>query len=399
MKKLYQALDIQSKHYLTVIKYLNDAGGQVRLVGGVVRDTLLGLPVKDIDMATDFTPAQVTSVLESHGVKIIPTGINFGTVSAFINKEVFEITTLRKDLLCDGRRASVEYSKDFREDAARRDFTINALSYCPIKHEIYDYFSGIDDLNNRKVIFIGTADERIKEDYLRILRFFRFSCKYANKIDDEALEACVRFKAQLKLLSGERIKSEMDNILSLERSPYILETMYDSGIVQVIFPVTKYDQALHLKAIKVTQLFNTHVDLTVIYALLFDISLKELLKLKFSRASAIRVIKLLQLKESLGEKSLPLLLKTIWLEDKSFVCYFVFASTLLEDNKIVYDLFVSLKNNSIPNFPLDGNDLIKLGYVGENLGKLIKNLKHKWIESDFTLNKEQMINMVKNNEI
>ena len=231
MKKLYQALDIQSKHYLTVIKYLNDAGGQVRLVGGVVRDTLLGLPVKDIDMATDFTPAQVTSVLESHGVKIIPTGINFGTVSAFINKEVFEITTLRKDLLCDGRRASVEYSKDFREDAARRDFTINALSYCPIKHEIYDYFSGIDDLNNRKVIFIGTADERIKEDYLRILRFFRFSCKYANKIDDEALEACVRFKAQLKLLSGERIKSEMDNILSLERSPYILETMYDSGIV------------------------------------------------------------------------------------------------------------------------------------------------------------------------
>lgn len=399
MKKLYQALDIQSKHYLTVIKYLNDAGGQVRLVGGVVRDTLLGLPVKDIDMVTDFMPAQVTSVLESHGVKIIPTGINFGTVSAFINKEVFEITTLRKDLLCDGRRASVEYSKDFREDAARRDFTINALSYCPVKHEIYDYFSGIDDLNNRKVIFIGTADERIKEDYLRILRFFRFSCKYANKIDDEALEACVRFKAQLKLLSGERIKSEMDNILSLERSPYILETMYDSGIVQVIFPVTKYDQALHLKAIKVTQLFNTHVDLTVIYALLFDISLKELLKLKFSRASAIRVIKLLQLKESLGEKSLPLLLKTIWLEDKSFVSYFVFASTLLEDNKIVYDLFVSLKNNSIPNFPLDGNDLIKLGYVGENLGKLINNLKHKWIESDFTLNKEQMINMVKNNEI
>ena len=398
-QKLYQALDIQSKHYLTVIKYLNDAGGQVRLVGGVVRDTLLGLPVKDIDMVTDFMPAQVTSVLESHGVKIIPTGINFGTVSAFINKEVFEITTLRKDLLCDGRRASVEYSKDFREDAARRDFTINALSYCPVKHEIYDYFSGIDDLNNRKVIFIGTADERIKEDYLRILRFFRFSCKYANKIDDEALEACVRFKAQLKLLSGERIKSEMDNILSLERSPYILETMYDSGIVQVIFPVTKYDQALHLKAIKVTQLFNTHVDLTVIYALLFDISLKELLKLKFSRASAIRVIKLLQLKESLGEKSLPLLLKTIWLEDKSFVSYFVFASTLLEDNKIVYDLFVSLKNNSIPNFPLDGNDLIKLGYVGENLGKLINNLKHKWIESDFTLNKEQMINMVKNNEI
>jgi poly(A) polymerase len=399
MKKLYQILDIQSKNYLTVIKYLNEAGAQVRLVGGVVRDTLLGVPIKDIDMATDFTPVQVTRVLESHGVKIIPTGINFGTVSALVNDEVFEITTLRKDLLCDGRHAHVEYSNDFREDAERRDFTINALSYCPVKHEIYDYFSGIDDLNNRKVIFIGSADARIKEDYLRILRFFRFSCKYANEIDDEALGACVRFKAQLKLLSGERIKSEMDNILSLDRSPYILATMYDSGIMEAIFPVIKYDQALNLKAIKVTKLFNTQVDLTVIYALLFDISLKELLKLKFSRASAMRVIKLLQLKESLGEKSLTLLLKTIWLDDKSFVSYFVFASTLLEDNKVVYDLFLSLKNSSIPKFPLDGSDLIKLGYVGKRLGKLIKNLKDKWIESDFALNKEQLINMVKNSEI
>ncbi len=435
MKRLNQVLNIKSKNYLKVVKFLTDAGAQVRLVGGVVRDTLLGLPTKDIDMATDFKPLQVISILEAHGVKVIPTGIKFGTVSALINKEVFEITTLRKDLSCDGRHADVEYSNDFREDAQRRDFTINSLSYCPIKHEIYDYFGGIDDLNNRKVIFIGTADERIKEDYLRILRFFRFSCKYAAGIDEQAMEACVRFKDKLKLLSGERIKHEMDTILSLERSPYILAKMYDSGIMQVIFPVTIYDQALHLKAMDVAKDFDVPLDLGIVYAILFSApldlfhnsasaddcvvvpvcasesrmpstrhssdpyTLKTLLELKFSRAEALAIIKLLQLKKSLYKGPVGTLLKVIWLEEKSFLSYFVLAATLLEDNKIVYDLFASLKNKDTPKFPIDGNDLMKLGYRDERLGKLIKNLKHKWIQSNFALNKEEIINLVKNCEI
>ena len=399
MKRLKQVLNIKSKNYLKIIKFLTRAGAQVRLVGGVVRDTLLERTIKDIDMATDFTPLQVTEALEAHGVKVIPTGIKFGTVSAIMNKEVFEITTLRKDLSCDGRRAYVEYSNDFREDAQRRDFTINALSYCPIKQEIYDYFGGIDDLNNHKVVFIGNADERIREDYLRILRFFRFSCKYSKEINKDALEACVRFKDKLHLLSGERIKHEMDIILSCERSPYVLATMYDSGITQAIFPVTIYDQSLHLKAINVAKLFNIPLDLNVMYAILFNVSLKKLLELKFSRSSALVVTKLLQLKKSLDKESVATLLKTIWLEEKSFTGYFVFTAALLDDNKIVYDLFARWKNREIPKFPINGNDLIKLGYAGKKLGSLIKNLKHKWIQSDFALNKEELINLVKICEI
>lgn len=449
MKRLNQVLNIKSKNYLKIVKLLTEAGAQVRLVGGVVRDTLLGWPTKDIDMATDFKPLQVISVLEAHGVKVIPTGIKFGTVSALINKEVFEITTLRKDLSCDGRHADVVYSNDFREDAQRRDFTINSLSYCPIKHEIYDYFGGVDDLNNRRVIFIGTADERIQEDYLRILRFFRFSCKYANKIDEEGLAACVRFKDTLRLLSGERIKHEMDTMLSLERSPYILATMYNSEIMQVIFPVTRYDQVMHIKAINIAKDFNISLDLGAVYAILFSTSLdfspnstsvddcgivpvlrfsrmpsgvlrssapytpssrlaeegsakdllKKLLELKFSRAEALLVIKLLQLKKTLDKGSVETLLKVIWHEEKSFLSYFVLASVWLEDNKIVYDLLANLKNQDVPKFPVDGNDLIKLGYRGETLGKLIKSLKYKWIQSDFALNKEEIINLVKNCEI
>lgn len=399
MKRLNQVLNIKSKNYLKIVKFLTEAGAQVRLVGGVVRDSLLGIPTKDIDMATDFKPLQVISVLEAHGVKVIPTGIKFGTVSALIDKETFEITTLRKDLSCDGRYADVEYSNDFREDAQRRDFTVNSLSYCPIKHEIYDYFGGIDDLNNHKVIFIGIADERIKEDYLRILRFFRFSCKYAAEIDEAALQACIRFKDKLKLLSGERIKNEMDTILSLESSPPILAKMYDSGIMQVIFPVTRYDQTLHLKAIDVTKDFNISLDIRVAYAILLNAPLKKLLELKFSRAEALVVIKLLWLKKSLEKEDVSILLKGIWLEERSFLSYFVLAAALLEDRKIVYDLFASLKNKDIPKFPIDGNDLIKLGYRGENLGKLIKNLKYKWIQSDFALDKEEIIDLVKNCEI
>jgi poly(A) polymerase len=396
MRKLKQILNIKSKNYLKIIKFLADAGAQSRLVGGVVRDSLLKKPTVDIDIATDFTPVQVTKTLEAQDVKVIPTGIKFGTVSAIINKETFEITTLRKDLSCDGRHTIVEYSNDFEEDARRRDFTINALSYCPIKHEIYDYFGGIDDLNNRKVVFIGNADERIKEDYLRILRFFRFSCKYARGIDERGLASCVQLKDKLQLLSCERIKQEMDKILILENSPYILAKMYDSGIMQAIFPVIIYDQALHLRAIDVAKSFNVPLDLTVIYAILFDVSLKKLLELKFSRSCALIIIKLLQLKKSLTKESVSTILKTIWLEEKSFTNYFVFAACLLEDNKVVYDLFRNLKDRTREKFPINGNELMKLGYTGEKLGNLIKFLRLKWCESNFALSKEELMNLVKN---
>ncbi|HJD59851.1 MAG TPA: CCA tRNA nucleotidyltransferase, partial [Rickettsia endosymbiont of Omalisus fontisbellaquei] len=173
MQTIHKTLKIPSKEYKKILSLLNEKG-QARLIGGCVRDALLGKNSYDIDIATDLIPSEVTNILSKATIKVIPTGLKFGTITAILNNEKFEITTLRKDIECNGRHAKVVFTNDFAEDAARRDFTINALSYCPFKNEIYDYFDGFKDLQQEKVVFIGEALDRIKEDYLRILRFFRF---------------------------------------------------------------------------------------------------------------------------------------------------------------------------------------------------------------------------------
>ena len=392
-----------SKNSLKIIELLAGSGAKVRFVGGIVRDYLLSIPTKDIDIATDFTPTQVIETLGKHKVKVIPTGIRFGTVTAIIKDEYFEITTLRRDTKCDGRHAHVEFSNDFKEDAARRDFSINALSYCPLEDKIFDYFGGLDDLNNRKVIFIGNADERIEEDYLRILRFFRFSCKYAKEIDEVGLAACIKYKDNIKLLSGERIRQEMDKLLLQEGSPHTLDIMDEVGILQIIFPNiisnTKYNQKLHFKLIEVARILNLNLPKEVIYATFLKFSLQELLDLKFSKVSAMKIINLSSIRQSINEESLVTTLKTIWLQEKSFVDYFVLAAALFQDNKFIFDLFDKLKDNVPPIFPLNSGQLIELGYRGEKLGNLIKILKSKWIESDFTLNNEALMNLIKNSKL
>lgn len=401
MRTIEKHLSINSKNLPSIVNVFSDAGAELRLVGGAVRDALIGVPSSDIDLATNLLPEEVIALLKKNKIKAIPTGIKFGTITAIIDEELFEITTLRADLDCDGRHAKVQYSKDFSEDAARRDFTINALSYCPIKHTIYDYFSGIEDLENKKVKFIGDPEERIQEDYLRILRFFRFSCRFAKEIDPKGLAACIKSKNKLKDLSKERIKSELDTLLQLVRSPKILSCMFDSGILEkVLPPLTNYDYQGHLKALKIAADFKVKLDLAVIYALLFrkvdNLSLNKLLELKFSRADAKTVLNLLAL-EALSNKpeELVIKLKCIWLDDKSYLLYFVYASLIMNDEVLIYDLYKELSKREIPMLPVDGNQLLKLGYSGKELGNVLSSIKKSWIKSNFTLNQEQLINLVR----
>ncbi|MFM5948085.1 MAG: CCA tRNA nucleotidyltransferase, partial [Novosphingobium sp.] len=152
--------------------------GQARFVGGAVRDTLLGLPVKDIDIATPLEPKEVMRRLKAHAITVIPTGIDHGTVTAVLKQGPVEITTLRHDVSTDGRRATVAFASDWQDDAARRDFTINALYADPDTGAVSDWFGGLDDLAARRVRFIGDARQRIREDHLRILRYFRFQARF-----------------------------------------------------------------------------------------------------------------------------------------------------------------------------------------------------------------------------
>jgi poly(A) polymerase len=220
-----------------VLTVLDDAYGGPRYVGGAVRDTLLGLPVSDVDIATALLPLEVIDRLESGRIKAIPTGIVHGTVTAAIDGKNYEITTLRRDVATDGRRATVAFATDWREDAARRDFTINALYADPKSGEIFDYYDGLNDLAARRLRFIGDANQRIAEDFLRILRYFRFFARYGSgQVDVEALEACAKGAHGLTALSRERIAQELTRILALNDPVASVQLMIENGIFTPFLP-------------------------------------------------------------------------------------------------------------------------------------------------------------------
>lgn len=209
---------------------------EARFVGGALRDTLLGLPAKDIDLATKLEPLTVMARCQEAGIRTVPTGIDHGTVTVLLTDGPVEVTTLRRDVTTDGRRATVAFSTDWREDAARRDFTINALFAHPQTLGISDYFGGLDDLAARRVRFIGVPEERIAEDHLRILRFFRFQARFGDQPDAAALAACSAMANTLKGLSRERVAMELLALLSLPEPAPTVELMHEAGVLQVILP-------------------------------------------------------------------------------------------------------------------------------------------------------------------
>ena len=211
---------------------------KLRWVGGAVRDTLLGNPVKDIDAATTLAPDDVIARLKEAQIRSVPTGIDHGTVTALVPGGPVEITTLRKDVSTDGRRATVAFSDDWREDAARRDFTINALYADPVTLELFDWFDGLSDLDQRRVRFIGDAHERIREDHLRILRYYRFQARFGATLDREAEEACAELAPTLKGLSRERVGWELQNLLSVADPTSTVQRMYQQGVLGVVVPET-----------------------------------------------------------------------------------------------------------------------------------------------------------------
>lgn len=208
----------------------------IRWVGGAVRDSLLGAGVHDVDCATLLTPDLVIDRCRAAGIRTVPTGIEHGTVTAILKDGPVEITTLRRDVATDGRRATIAFAADWREDAARRDFTINALYAHPETLEIADFFGGLADLEVRRVRFIGDARERIAEDHLRILRYFRFQARFGAELDAAAESACAELAHTLKGLSRERIAAELLALLALPDPHPTLERMRANGVLGVILP-------------------------------------------------------------------------------------------------------------------------------------------------------------------
>lgn len=237
-----------------VLDALGAAEGLTRYVGGAVRDEILGLSVNDIDLATRLRPDEVTDRLKASRIKAVPTGIDHGTVTAISAGHPFEVTSLRRDVSTDGRRAIIEYTDDWQEDAARRDFTINALTADPASGEIFDYFGGLDDLAERRVRFIGNPLQRIAEDHLRILRFFRFHARFGRGEPDSAgLEACVARANDLMALSRERIADELMKLLAVEEPAPTIRLMLERGVLKPVLPEIEGDAVDSLERLLETE--------------------------------------------------------------------------------------------------------------------------------------------------
>lgn len=229
---------------------LGAAEGLTRYVGGAVRDDLLDLPVSDVDLATRLPPEEVMKRLEGAKIKAVPTGIDHGTITAVSDGHPYEVTTLRRDVSTDGRRATVAFTTVWEEDAARRDFTINALSADPQTGEVFDYFGGLDDLLARHVRFIGDPLTRIAEDHLRILRYFRFHARFGSgEPDAAALDACTRRSNDLMALSRERIADELLKLLALQDPSATIAIMIERGILKPVLPEISAERLQDLKSL------------------------------------------------------------------------------------------------------------------------------------------------------
>ena len=390
-----------------VLKIFAIFGENIRLVGGSVRDLILEKKVNDYDFACKFLPAEIQKILKANNIKSIPTGLKYGTITAVINNKNFQITTLRKDENQQGRACDVNFVEDFFEDAKRRDFTINAL-YLDYLGEIHDYFNGLDDLKNHKVRFILDAKTRIQEDYLRILRFLRFSCNYAYEFDKEDLEACLEYKNSLKKLSKERVREEflkiifsensvqIINILNLFKEQKIDEILWDSTIDIQAFKeflnFKKYIENNDLKIIKIALIFlNLNLDIKKLNTNFCLTKIEN----KFLQNS-LDLLKKYQHKNI--EKSDINQISVEYSQNFTLNFYIIFCcKNFLEiSQNHLENIIKYITNLRVPNFLFKISDLEKVNCPKKQLGSTLKALKIKWAQDNFELSHDQFLTEVKN---
>lgn len=362
------------------LRALMAAGVELRLVGGCVRNALLGVPPGDFDLATPCTPDQVTDILTSAGIKVVPTGIDYGTVTAVVDGQGFEITSLREDVETDGRRAVVSYTKDWAVDAQRRDFTMNAL-YADLDGTVYDYVNGVEDLQKGVVRFVGNAATRIQEDYLRILRFFRFYAFYGKGAAvDGALDACQKFAPRLKDISGERISQEMKKLLLAPRAADVLAMMAECGVLAQIMSGARGIEKISL--------------------LPSDAILRLAVMVGVDDAHAIAGRWCLSHKDR--DRLMDLVTLSVPVDDDEFILFLYRQGVAMVrdllllarvqnelppnfcDEKLLY-----LRDVKIPTFPLTGDDVMARGVgQGKDVGVYLKQVEDWWVSLHFAPSRE-----------
>lgn len=358
-------------------------GAEALYVGGCVRNTLLGEPVNDIDIATDAPPEETTRLIEAAGLRAVPTGADHGTITAVAEGRGFEITTYRRDVETFGRHAVVAYSRDVAEDAARRDFTMNAL-YATAEGEIVDPLGGLGDLEARRVRFIGHAEDRIREDYLRILRFFRFHAWYGRDgLDPDGLAACAELAEGLEGLSRERVGAELKRLLAAPDPAPALAAMARAGVLVHVTPGA--DASALAPLIHVEGLAGAAPDPMRRLACIDAEELAD--RLRLSRAEERR---LSAIRMALGAAERPAEAAYRHGPDVARDAALIRAAALSTPPPV--DLEAEIARGAAAKFPVVAGDLMKRGMTpGPDLGAEMKRLEARWIASGFALDKAALL--------
>ena len=378
-----------------VMDALSAGGGCPRFVGGCVRNALLNLPVGDIDIATTLEPKAVIAALEANSIKAVPTGVDHGTVTAVAEGQPFEVTTLRRDVETDGRRAVVAFTTDWAEDAARRDFTMNAL-YADRDGQVYDPTGqGLADLKAGKVRFIGDAGARIREDYLRILRFFRIHAYYGQgEFDADGLAACRAHVDGIAKLSGERIQKEMLRVLSAEAPVPALRAMAAAGVLTKVLPGPIDIPRLEAMAANERDTFTAPDAILRLAAALADgeaqaaaltqawrLSNKDAERLaSLAAQSPPKIVSYLSIREvrrtlyRIGAERFVDFCRLRWAEDKK------------PSNQMQWRALIAMAMSwRRPKLPLTGAQVMQAGVpAGPEVGRVLAEVEEWWIDADFT---------------
>lgn len=384
-----------------VFSALNRKGHEARIVGGALRNTLMGLPISDVDFATTAEPDEVTQAAEKAGLKVIPTGLGHGTVTLISDRVPFEVTTLRHDVETDGRFAKVAFTRDWAADAARRDFTINAL-YANADGIVYDPLGqGIADIEKRRVRFIGCASDRIREDYLRILRFFRFTADYSLTLPDpEGLVACIEGRAGLAMLSAERIRTEILRILTTRQPQFALDPMIETGLlVALLGGVTQRCAFEHLAALEAALTVQSKPirRLAALAVTVTEDAERLSGRLRLSNAESARLLAIAELEPVLNSetdektaRAALYRLGTDVYQDRVLIAWSRIGAA--DKNKAWRALFDLPDRWQPPAFPVTGKDLLAQGYMaGPKLGETLRGLEERWIASDFSLGRDDLL--------
>lgn len=362
------------------------AGGEARVAGGAVRNALLNEDVTEVDLASTLSPEQVTEACVKAGMSVHPTGIDHGTVTVVTDHHPYEVTTLRHDIETFGRHAKVRFTDDWEADAQRRDFTINAL-YCDARGRIYDFTEGYRDILRKRVIFVGSPHKRIEEDYLRILRFFRFHARYGEGAPDEAgLASCVSHREGLDSLSAERVRQEMFKLMVAKGAVPTLDLMAGRGILSHLLAHTGEWRALS----------RLPGDPLLRLAVLASDPLAMQARWRLSNHEGKRleaIVSRMPPSPALREGEQRIILYQLGAEAWRDLVHIAWArSDAAMDDSAWRSLLDLPERWEIPVLPVSGRDLIAAGMKpGPDMGATLRKLEDWWVASDFVPGKQDLL--------